>query len=173
MTEPKQTAESYISKKIDTTSIYPTAKTLEERLKGDKNREQMMFSRQPRHLALSTATRLFIVIFLGMMLFKLAPAIVAWNVLSGAFNVVLGALALLLIVKWQTSIISTAMDKKGVNDSSFFGLYLAVLVAPMVIACHYINRQNDVMVLIALYAGLFLIHYLAIQLLIRMLLKRS
>lgn len=172
MTKPKQTADDYASKKIDTISIYPTAKTPEDRLKDDQDHERMMLARRPRYLSLTTATRLFAIVVLGMTLFHFAPAIVAWNVISGAFNVVLGALLLLAIIKWQIGEISAAMDKRGVNDSSFFGVYLAALVTPMVIASYYINQQNDLTALILLYVGLFLVHFLFADFLIRMLLKR-
>lgn len=172
MTNPKQTTDDDASKKIDLKNIYPTAKTSEDRLKDDQDRERMLLSRQPRNLALFTATRLFIVVVLGMILFHFAPAIVMWNVISGAFNLVLGALLLFAIVKWQAGELSTAMDKKGVNDLSFFGVYLVVFVTPMVFACYYINHQ-DLLVMAMLYVCLFLLHLLFVYLLVRMLLKQQ
>ena len=171
MTDPKQTASDYASKNVDTTSIYSTAKTSEERLQDKQDHELMILGRQPQHLALSAAIRLFIIVALGMLLFKVMPAIVAWNVLSGAFNVVLGALILFGIAAWQVGEIRTAMNKKGVNDATFFGIYAVVFATPMMIAFHAINQQTGLLVVV-LYAGLFLIHYVLIRFLMQSMLDR-
>jgi hypothetical protein len=159
--------EKLVSKKRRLTNIqlgnlYPKPKTYEERLQDQNDREMRRLKRQPRYLALSTATRLFVIVVIGSLLFPLAPILAAWF-----FNLVLCALLLLAIIKWQTSEISSALYSKGLNGTAFLVTYMITLAPLTVAALYQTNKQANLLIMLSTYAFLFLVHFLCVRLLIR------
>jgi small-conductance mechanosensitive channel len=149
--------------------LYPTPKTPEERMQEQNDREIRRLTRQPRYLVLAIATRLFFIATLASMLFTLAPSLVAWNVISGVFNLVLCVFILLGIIKWQTAEISSALYNKGLNNITFLTLYLVILAPLVATALFYTNKQAGLVLVLSIYASFYLIHFLCIRFLIRFL----
>lgn len=149
--------------------IYPVAKTYEDRRKDRQDREARWLRRQPNHITAYVAVRLFILATLVALLFKLVPALVAWNVISGAFNIVLCVLVIIAITKWQGGQMSLALSQKDLNETVFFTIYVIIPAPLMILALSRANSQESLMVVLSFYVLLFLVHFLCIYGLIRLL----
>lgn len=147
--------------------IYPVAKTYEDRRKDRQDREARRLKHQPRHLALSTATRLFILAALVFALVTFSPILLSLNGISGMFNIALCALLVIAIIKWQVGEISAGLYSKGLNDTAFFTLYLFMLTPLTSVALYQANRQTDALLILVLYTLLFLVHFICTFILIR------
>lgn len=152
---------------IELSDLYPKPKTYEDRINDQEEREVRRLNRQPRHLSLSTATRLFAVVAIGTLLYTLTPTLVAWNVISGVFNIVLCMFILFGIIKWQASEVSAAISSSDINDTSFLYLYLCTLGPITAVALYQTNRQEGLLTILLAYVILFLLHFLCIHLLVR------
>lgn len=153
--------------------LYPKAKTYDQRLADQQLHEIRVLARQPRHLALSTATRLFIVAGLGALFLSLAPAILFFNIFAGAFAVTLCAIIVLGIGKWQTSEVSSHLYRKGLDGTGFLTFHLLALTPIMIVALYFINTRIDWPYPPVFYVVLFSLHFLLIRSLIRYLLRRQ
>lgn len=147
--------------------LYPNPKTYEEKLQDRKVINAKILAKQPRHVAVHTAVRLFVVVFLGAAIISAAPQIVMWNVISGVFWVTLLALFWLGIVAWQYSEISSVLYKKEISVGSFFGSYLLIIAPSMIIACYIINERVHDYSMVVMYSFIFLIHFLCVYLLLK------
>ena len=147
--------------------LYPNPKTYDEKLEDRKTIQAKILAKQPRHIVTYVAVRLFVVVFLGVLVITAAPQIVMWNVISGVFFVVLLALLWLGIVAWQYSEISSILYKKDLNSGSFFGFYLLIIAPLMIVACYIINERAHGYFLALMYGLLFLMHTLCLHLLIK------
>ncbi|MDB5187118.1 MAG: hypothetical protein JWM07_590 [Candidatus Saccharibacteria bacterium] len=153
--------------------LYPKPKTYDQQRTDRQAREQRRLMRMPRHVAFSTATRLFILISLGAFFLSAAPVILFYNVLTGAFWVVALALIILGVIKWQGGEASTALYSLGLNDSGFLTLY-ALTIAPIgIVALYILNTHINGALLVILYIGIFILNYVIIRALIRYLIKQQ
>lgn len=147
--------------------LYPNPKTYDEKLEDRKSIQAKMLAKQPRHIVMYVAVRLFMVTFLGALVLTVAPQIVMWNVISGVFFVVLLALLWLGIVAWQYSEISSILYMKDLSPRSFFGFYSLIIAPLMIVAFYIINKQVHGYFLVLMYVLLFLIHMVCLHLLIK------
>lgn len=147
---------------VELSELYPKPKTYEDRLQDQNDREVRRIKRQPRHLTLSVATRLFAIVAIGALILTYVLVLAAWF-----FNLVLCVLALLLVIKWQTSEISSAMYSKGLNDTTFLTLYFTTLAPLTAAGLYYANAQASTLIILAMYAIIFIAHFVGVHLLLR------
>lgn len=147
--------------------LYPTPKSYADKLEDRKTIQSTIQAKQPQHIAIYTALRLFIAILLGMAIASATPHMAIWNVISGVFGVALLALFWLGIIAWQYSEISSMLYKKEISVGSFFGFYLLVIAPLTIIACYIINEYMHSYLLVLTYGVLFLAHLLCVHLVIK------
>lgn len=163
-TDPQNSANStHLLSNAELSELYPKPKTYEQKLIDQKDRELRILSRQPRHLALSTASRLFILISIAVLLLSTAPVMILSNVLAGVSMTALFMIILMGVAKWQVDEISSAFYLKGLNARSFLTVHLFIFVPVMSIVLHQINTTFQGIYIAVSYAVLYLIHYIYIR----------
>lgn len=157
----------------DLSGLYPKAKTYDQQLADQRTRELRRAARQPRHVSFVVTIRLFSLVFLVALFISLIPIILFANVLAGAFFIVLLAIILIGIGKWQAGEVSSVLYKKGLDDTGFLTLYLLILAPAMVAVLCQINTRATIAYVIMLYAGMFALHFAVIYGLLQYMIKRQ
>ncbi|MNH50218.1 hypothetical protein D3C85_1042910 [compost metagenome] len=113
-------------------SIYPTAKTYEEKMHERHQREQAVPNINIYLLATNIAVRIYALLALCMLVaLVIAPNLITSNIISGVFFTFLLALTWVGVAWWQLSSVSRSFYFVGLNLAVFVLVY-CMAAAPLI-----------------------------------------